>query len=177
VALSVADLRRHVTSALEDPALQKLLDAAYEAIAAVDGASGNVTEHVRSGSGPLLMLGHTASAIVSVTEDATGAPIALTATDYALRPSGSLLERLHTGPNPASYWRGRVDVVYARQDRDAMRDSAAISLVKLDLNYSPGTISEQIGDWQETKANNSVMNYQVERETILATLGDPVGVY
>jgi hypothetical protein len=178
VALTVADVRQHVTTALLDPALQRLIDAAYEAIVGRIGPTGADTEVHRAGSGPLLMLNRAAASITSVTEDATGAPVVLNALDYALRPSGSLLERLDTGPNPASRWRGRVDVVAVPLADAAERDRVVIALVKLDVTHNPGVTSERIGDWEESFADNSAMNYDLEREAILdSMLLDPVGVY
>ena len=178
MTLTVADLRQHVTTALLDPALQRLLDAAYEAIAGRFGDAAAVTETHRGGSGPLLMLNRAAASITSVTEDAVRVPVALAPADYALRPSGSLLERLTTGTHPGCRWLGRVDVVLVPLADAAERDRVAIALVEMDLNYSPGVTSETIGDWSETKADNSAMNYELEREAILASLmADQVGVY
>lgn len=166
MTLTVADVRKHVTSPLEDPALQKLIDAAYEAIVQRAGAEGAVTDNLAGTSGPLLMLNRVASAITSVTENGT----ILDALDYQLRSSGRVLERLRSGPNPRYYWTGRVDVVYTPPSATAARDRVAIALVKLDVEHNPGRSSESIGDYAVSYADNSAMNYTLERESILESL-------
>lgn len=180
MALTVADVREHITSELIDPALQRLLDAAYEAVAQRAGATGAVTDMLRGASGRLLMLTRQASAITTVTEDAAGVPVTLNALDYLLRSSGSLLERLDSGPNPRTYWHGRVNVVYAPRAGSAERDRVAIDLIRNYLDFHPGATSERIGDWaQSFSASGSAdEGYAATREQILETLAlDPVGVY
>ena len=172
MSLSVDTLRLHVSSKLGDVALQGLLDAAYEAIDNHLGVIGPVQELIlASGNGPLLMLSRRALSITSVTEHET----TLAADDYELRSSGQMLYRLNTGTNPRRSWRAvRIDVTYAPYVDEAERDRVATELVKLDLNYKPGLVSEQIGDWQEQFARNDLFNYDTERDAILATLGSPV---
>jgi hypothetical protein len=182
MALTVAQLREHVTSSLADTALQRLLDDAYAAIAEAIGASGDVDESHRAGNGPLLMLAHAASAIVSVTEDATGTAVALDPDDYFLRPSGSLLERLATGPNPRSYWGGRVDLTLTPRLAEAQRDRVAIELVKLEITSNPGIASQRIGPWTETYAQGGgdtegESGYAAQRAAILATLDNEMVVF
>lgn len=172
MSLSVTDLRLRVTSSLGDVALQGLLDAAYEAIDAYAGDSGPVQELLTaSGNGPLLMLSRRALAVSSVIEHET----TLADDDYELRSSGQMLYRLNTGTNPRRTWRAvRIDVTYTPYIDDADRDRVAGELVKLDLNYKPGLVSETIGDWQEQFARNDLFNYQTERAAILASLGSAV---
>jgi hypothetical protein len=171
MTLTVAELREHITTDLGDDALTRLLDAAYDAIDERAGAAGSVTETHRSPSGRLLMLNRRASAIVSVTEQATGSsPLVLDATDYRLRPSGLMLERLATGINPASYFYGPVDIVLTVVDDASERDRVAIELVALDLEPDEiGVAAERIGDWSETSASG-VETYGATREAILASL-------
>ena len=179
MTLTVADLRQHVTSALLDPALQRELDAAYQAVDHRVGTTAAAVESHRAGSGPLLMLNRAAASISAVTEDATGVPVVLNAADYALRPSGSLLERLTTGPNPRSRWYGRVDVTVVPRVLIAERDRVAIDLVRNYLEFHPGVSSERIGEWQESfEGAGDESGYAARREEILATLdADAVGAY
>jgi hypothetical protein len=180
MTLTVVQLREHVTSSLVDAALQRLLDAAYAAIAERAGAAGNLTESLPAGHGPLLMLSHQASAIVSVTEDATGEALLLDADDYRLRPSGSLLERLDGGTHPHTRWRGRIDLTYTLADDTAERDRVALELVELDVNFQPGASSETIGAWSESvAAAGGDAGYHAQREAILESLhpAEAVGVY
>lgn len=167
--LSIGDLRKHVTSTLEDPDLQRLLDAAYQAIDLYAGVTGPVTEVITSGPGDLLMLSRPASAITSVSEWFWSTSTVLASNDYALS-GGQMIVRLVTGTNAYGRWRGRVTVTYTPLDDTAERDRVAIALVQLDLTHNPGLSSEQIGEWTETYANNSAMHYGLEREAILATL-------
>ena len=162
--LTVADLRTHVTSVLEDSALEMLLGAAYEVIDERVGSDANVTELVTAGPGPLLMLSRKPRSIVSVIES----EIALGPTDYELR--GRVLLRLHDGANPARWWRGRVDVTYAPIVSQDVRDLAAIQLVQLDLDFNPGATSERIGDWAETVSTDA--KYVAQRDDILAAVMD-----
>lgn len=166
MALSVAQLKGHVQSSLGDTELTVLLNAAYDAITERYGPSGSITERRVGTSGPLLLLAHRASEVTAVVEDGT----TLAANDYALRPRGRQLERKDTGTNPGSRWRGYVDVTYVNGISDGQRDRVAIALVTLDVNYSPGLTGERLGDHQVTFAANSVFNYEIEREAILASL-------
>jgi hypothetical protein len=161
--LTVDDLREHVTSTLEDGALEMLLAAAYGAIDEQIGSDADVTELMYGGPGPILMLSRKASAVVSVTENEQ----LLGATDYELR--GRVLLRLHTGSIPGRWWHGRVDVVYTPLISQDQRDRVAIALVKQDLNHDPGSTTERIGDWSETASQS----YTQERADILASLSQP----
>ncbi|MCC6619476.1 MAG: hypothetical protein IT341_10620 [Chloroflexi bacterium] len=166
MALSVEELRGHVQTQLGDAELTLLLNAAYDAITERYGPSGSITERRVGASGRLLMLAHRASAVTAVVEDGD----TLAANEYALRPRGRQVERKDTGTNPGSLWRGYVDVTYTNGISDSQRDRVAIALVKLDVNYQPGLTGERLGDWQASYAANSVFNYEIEREAILASL-------
>src|SRR5258706_8708801 len=115
--LSVADLKLHLGNVtLADAALQSLLDGAELAINERAGPVGTVTETHRV-SGRLLALNRRATGIVTAIEY-TGWPVQLTLdpTDYRLRPSGTILERLATGANPRWRWAGEVTVTYPATD-------------------------------------------------------------
>lgn len=168
MALTVGELRKHVTTALEDEALQQLLDAAQEAIANRIGGVVAVTEFADGGYSTLI-LGHRAASITSITETVAGTDTVLATNDY--RTSGYVLTRLDTGTNPRTTW-AATETAYVPVLDDAEQDRVAIALVRLDLNMNPGLQSEQIGDWTQTYIDNSAMNYGLEREALLATL-DP----
>jgi hypothetical protein len=169
MTLSVDDLRLMHTSALTDAALQVYLDAAYQAIDAYAGVTGDAQD-LLTPSGPLLMLSRRAESIVSIIEN----DITLAADDYELRSSGQMLRRLNTGTNPRSAWWGWVDITYTPYLDDADRDRVAVGLIKLDINYSPGLTAQEIGDWSEQYARNDLFNYETERAAILASLGAAV---
>jgi hypothetical protein len=173
VLLTVAELREHVTTALGDDALERLLDAAEQAIATIAGPVGDLTE-IRDGGGSYIFLPRPASEIDTVTEWlGYSSERALDEDDYSLRSDGISLRRLTTGPNASAYWVGPVEVVYTPLDDVAARQAVQLALVRLFLDHHPGVTSESIGDWSETFASNSVWNYALERDGILATLRAP----
>ncbi len=165
MTLTVDALRGYVETSLRDDALGELLEAAYEAIDGFAGVSGPVTELISPGPGDLLMLSVPAESVTSVTE----CDVILASDDYELI-GGQQLHRLHAGTHPSSRWRGRTKVVYPRLNDDAERDRVAAALVALDVNHNPGLSAQQLGDWSETYADNSAMNYTLERQSILASL-------
>jgi hypothetical protein len=166
---TVTALREFVTSTLSDAALGKYLDAALEAIDEELGPL-NVTERLGPVRGDMLALSQEAESITSVVEDWRSSALTLAADDYELSDSGEVLYRLRTGTNPRWHWHGHVKVTYVRTDDPAGQIRVAVALVQLDLTHAPGLSSQQIGTWTEQYSSNSVMNYEIERASILATL-------
>ena len=169
--LTVAELRLQISSALTDPALQLLLDAAAQAIIAEVGASEDVSEFIAA-HGDLLLLSQPASAITSVIERSGWSDVALDATDYELRASGQTLRRLWTGINPSRRWRGRIDVPYSPLADEATRKVVQLELVKLELGSTAGVgvlASQRLGDWSESY-QSSAPTYAQQRADILASL-------
>lgn len=175
--LTVEEFRAFVTTSLGDEPLQILLDAAWESIEdllgpgaptydAPDAVNELVTVH-----GDLLMLSRAAETIESILEGTTE----LDPDDYEVRSSGRILRRLRTGTHPASRWgegwphRGRVNVTYTPLSDAANRQRVQMELVKLDLGFTPGTVSERIGDWSETFTQGAT-DYPAQRSAILASL-------
>ena len=169
--LTVSELRKYVTTALEDSALQGLLTAAYEAI---DPRlpSGPQTELLTTDA-TVLVLSYPAASITSI-EDC-GAT--LDVTDYQ-RISPTMLRRLDTGTNPDRLWRQPL-IEYVTVPSDAERDRMAIALVQLDLNFKPGLASFRIGEYQESfaGAGGSGMGYAADREAILNSYLQQVGAF
>lgn len=169
--LDVDGLRLHVTTELGDTALGLLLDAAYEAIDAHAGTGGSedypasITELITPGPGDRLMLSRPASSVTSVREGTTD----LESDDYELI-GGQMLVRLDDGTNPQSRWRGRVEVVYPALPDENERDRVAIALVKLELDFSPGVVSERLGDHSITFAQGAASAHAEQRAAILASL-------
>lgn len=171
--LTSAELRKHLpdfpTGADNDDVLDRLLAAAEAAIVEVAGIVGAVTEF-SGGGGYNLVLSRPAASFTSVTEDFDGTPLVVATDDYRLSPSGYILSRLWTGTNPRYTWYGNVRVIYTPVSDTALREVVQLQLVQQFLNYNPGLTSEQVGDWSQTFADNSVMNWAIERDTILSTL-------
>lgn len=170
--------REHETTTLPDEALQRLLDAAEGAINRRFGSLASLTEH-RRGGGLLLFLSRPAGTITSITErygDQLGlTDVVMDLTDYTLLPDGQTLRREWAGTHRADRWTDDVIAVYVPADDTAERIRVELALVKLDLTHNPGLSSEQIGDWSETYADNSAMNYGLERQMILDTLASGLG--
>lgn len=170
--LTPAQFREHQATSLGDDALQRLLDAAEDAISARFGALAALTER-RRGGGVLLFLARPVGTIASVTER-YGDPVGLTdvvldPADYTLLPDGQTLRREWTGPHKADRWTDEVIVASTPADDTAERVRVSIALVKLDLTYNPGLTDERIGDWEEAY-NGAALPYATERESILASL-------
>lgn len=151
---------------LPDASLTILLNAAIAAVNEVAGATGEVTEYLTGGY-TRIVVGRQIGTVTSVTEN----DVVLAATDY--RASGYVLTRLDTAGD-ASTW-GTVVVVYTPSDDTAERQRVQLELVKLDLNYRPGLIAQSVEGFAEQYSSSSVMNYEIERGLILATLGGASG--
>lgn len=173
--LTVNELREHVTTDLGDDALQRLLDAAEEAIVARAGAPGVRTE-LAAGGYRFLTLGRPAASITSVVETVGESDTTLATDDYQIGWGEMVLERLRTGTNPRSRWGDQTSVVYTPVDDDATREKVQIDLCKLAIASNPGLAAQAIGDWREDYVNNSAWNVASEREAILAQLDVSVGM-
>lgn len=187
--LTVAQLREHVTTSLVDAAIQRLLDAAWQAITTRAGAAAASVVDVRTGGTGLLQLSRRAATITKVEEIFTLGPgepedlralvlagdiwwqsVTLATDDYALDASGFWLQRLADGTYPSDAWGQAVRVTYASFDDTAERLRVQLELVRLDLDWHPGIASESIGTWSETYVTGDA-GYQLAREQILASLG------
>lgn len=176
-SLTVDEFRQHVTTALGDEAVTRILAAAWTAIIEVAGDvddDGHVTEFV-NGGGTFLILTRatTVDDIVSIKEW-TGFSYerTLAADDYRLRADGRSLQRLITGTNVSPVFIGPTEVVYTPTEDDARRQMAQVQLAQLYLDHHPGVTSETIGDWSESFAGGGD-EYAAERDAILASLRAP----
>lgn len=172
--LTLAQLRQFVdfpTGTAADTALQQLLDASEADILAVTGAlTGNATELVVGGWSALIV-SRPMAAVVTVTDDAYGTPLVLAADDYRFSVGGYVLHRLSDGTNPGGTWGPLVRVVYTPAALDDQAVTVQVGLIRLVLNYNPGLLQQDIGDWSETyQTTNSVSGYAIERAALLASL-------
>lgn len=178
--LTVDELREHVNSGLDDDALQRLLDAAEEAIVARAGASGARTEIVGGGYRLISVARPIDTAeTVTITEQSpygSDTVTTLAADDYLIRPGGLLIERLVTGTNARRTWYGHVSITYTPVSDDAMRAEVQLDLVRLALAYNPLLTGQTIGSWAEQYAANSAWNSSTEREAILSRLDVGLGM-
>lgn len=171
--LTPDELREHLTTALVDAALQRLLDAAEYLIVDRIGPPGARTEIVGGGT-RYLTVSRPIESVVSVTETLLSDSRLLAASDYRIR--GYLLERLITGTNGRFRWWGDATVVYSPVDDSALRAEVQIDLCKLAVTSNPGLTSETVGAWTEQYASNSVWNATKEREAILSILDPDIGM-
>ncbi|HEY5275074.1 MAG TPA: hypothetical protein VIK38_00810 [Coriobacteriia bacterium] len=165
--LTVAQLRTFITTPLEDPALQILLDAEEAAIIAEAGATGEVTEYLQGAWNHRLVLDHLAGTIARVTEHWGGTETVLSTDDY--RAEGYVLSRLGNGTNQSWRWAPHVVVVHTPTTDTAEWDRVQVDLVRLDLSRNPGITAETIGTWSTSYAAPTAIDE--ERAAILASLG------
>jgi hypothetical protein len=158
--LTVDEFREHVSTSLEDDAVQRLLDAAEAEIVRYAGAPGSASE-VYTGQGRFITLASPAASIASVTEYRSGTTTTLAADDYFLYPSGLVLERITGGTHPWHCWRGRAVVTYVPADDADIRIGVQLDLVNLALNFEPGKGMEVIGAWTEQFAQAASANRQL----------------
>jgi hypothetical protein len=149
--LTTAEFRAFEDTELGDVPLQTLLDAAEIEIVRFAGDPTTATEWIRGGQA-FVYLKRPASSVTSIVEwnDSDGSSVTLAADDYLAYPGGFAFKRISTGTNPRSTWRDRSVWTYTPQADTALRKVVQVDLIKLALNFSPGVISERIGDWSET---------------------------
>lgn len=166
-SLTLAELRQHVETDLEDVPLQLLLDDAYGEIVSRFGDDGDVTR-VMYGAGPFLQLRRPAVSVTSIVEaNRQRTPLlTLVPGDYALMSGGRLIERLsgvsgYTGVTGCG-WAPVVTVVYTPTTEQTLRNRVSVDLVKLAVRYA-GVSADSIGDMSTTYGPD----YLAERERIL----------
>jgi hypothetical protein len=170
--LTVDDLRQWPEFAeTDEDVLQLLLDAEEQAIEReMGGPVGAVTEVVDGGYLTFITLRWRAAGITSVETTHDEVLTTLATDDYQLRHDRRSLFRLGTGTNPGYRWPNIVTIEYDVEDDEAIRKRVQKELIALDMNYAPGSTSEQIGSWMEQQQKSSVWNAAAERNAIMATL-------
>ncbi len=154
--LTVAELRKHVETALEDVALQRLLDAALEEIRSYTHSE------IITPIGDWLPLSHEAASITTITENGE----ALNADDFRLSGNGSVVVRRNDGTIPRRRWYGPIEVDYTARTNEATREVVQIALVEFDINFNPGILQQTAGNWNEM----SVTDVRKARAHILSRL-------
>jgi len=169
--LTVSELREHVQTSLVDDALERLLDDAEASIVKHAGDLADVTEFV-DGGGPTLVLRRRADSITSVVESFGVGDVTLATNDWRAR-GAYVLERLRTGTNPRSSWRGPVQVVYEPEDDTATRKIVQLDLIKLEIANNPGLAAETVGSWTQQYLTNSSRTLADSRGDVLSRLREP----
>lgn len=156
-------LREHVGAGPSDDDLQRLLDAALEAITDRYGPEdADTREHLRP-FGQWVRLGRRAESVETLLE---GTVELEEDTDFEIWPGGRYLRRL--ADDLPRDWGDWVDVTYTHASDASQRDRVTIALVDLDLNWSPGLSGITVGPWSEQYGSDE--DYQATREAILASM-------
>lgn len=165
MALDLAAVRARVETDLDDPTLQRILDAAVEDVNRRAGDAPSQTEIFRAWGAPEISLRRRALSITAVTEIPSrhAAPVVLSPNDF--RRSGAYrLVRSLGGDNPASCWGFEVKVEYLPELDSALRDRATLDLIQTDVEFRPFD-SERVGDWE-----GSQDDYEDRREAVLSQI-------
>lgn len=172
--LTVEDLRKWPEFAdVDADVLTILLEAEEAEINRELGGpvSASVTEVIDGRQLTMVTLRRRAGSVTSVITDWDQVLTTLAADDYRIQHDRRTILRIGTGTNPGYAW-PLVTVEYVPEDDTAIRKRVQKDLIALDLTYSPGATSEQIGAWMEQQQKSSVWNAAKEREAILSTLWD-----
>lgn len=165
--LTVDQFREHVTTALGDDAIKRLLDAAEADIVRYAGDGGAVTDYV-DGQGRFATTHKPIGTIASVSEIYGDTTLVLAVNDYLVR-SACVLERLTTGDHSRHCWRGRVAIAYTPQDDADIRVGVQLDLVNLALAFQPGVTLETVGAWTQ-QYTQAVASNKTEHDAILSRL-------
>ena len=195
--LTVEEIRLFHSTALEDDAIQLLLDSAEAAITARFGPVADpspdetVVEHHDGYGYEILTLRRQAASIAAVSELVDTTTFNLEADNYRLRDDGRTLQRLPYGTTPpilaasrsgVAGWSGFVTIEFAPANDLAERKRVQSALVALDLNYAPGLTAEAVGEWS-VRANSSGATtsgdanaYRDERASIIESMAILTGL-
>lgn len=160
--LTVAQFREHMGDdvALSDDVLTVMLDANEAAITRRIGPPAGAVETVYGYGTTLLTLRSTPQTITSVTDYfGTTGTVFTEDTDFRVRGSGLL--RID------GTWGERTVVEYLPANNAAERIVVLVQLMKCDLNYEPGMLSQSGGGAFEAYTSG----HMAEREAILDRLG------
>ena len=168
--LTTDEYRELHSTALEDEALQLLLDAAEADIIDFTGSvDGSVVEWLDGGQ-RVLALARRAASITSIVEDADAStPTTLETDDYLLDPTGFLLYRSGHGTNRRWRWYGRTVVTYVGSDTESQRKVVQADLITTFENYNPGVGMTVVGSWTE-QYSTTMGAHENERQDILSRL-------
>jgi hypothetical protein len=172
--LTVDELREHVTTSLDDAAVQRLLDDAEAAIVGYAGEVGTLTEFV-GGGGLSIVTARPIATITSIIERTDSyVPVTLATDDFRVRDQ-YVIDRLRLGTNRWLHWRGVVEITYVPIDDTATRKIVQAELVQLELDTKPGLASETVGAWTQT-FSVAAKSTAEQRLEILARLKPTTGL-
>ncbi len=164
MSVSLAQLRLRVETDLDDPTLQRILDANVKAIARAAGSATAESEDQNATNSEWLAVLRPVAAVLSITERRRNSSeeVTLSANDYRLVGATKFL-RLRGGDNPAGFWGDAVIVNYTPEVDTNVRDRVTIDLCHVDIEYRPFNEEKSgKGEW-EGKAD-----WSKERRELLA---------
>lgn len=171
--ITPTQLREHITTTLDDDALQTLIDAEEAALNDAVGSLGSQEEEfLENFPGVYIYTQRTISSITSIVEKwpdtflGGTADVTLDATDYEIAPGNKSIRRLSTGTHSMSRWGSRVVVTYTPSDETAKRVLALINLCKINIAYN-GLKSESVGGGEYSF---TLGDYEAQRAQIIAGL-------
>ncbi len=169
--LSIQELREHFETALEDSALQRILDASEKAIdkactaqPLTDDVPDTLTEvYVMDPQRTRLTLNFApVGALTSVTELWFDADDELLVVDDDYYVDDNVVIRR------GAYWGLRVQVVYEPESEVDLRRAILIQLCQLEINIQPGQSFTGAATWQET-----YQDYEEQKQRLLWSLCPP----
>ena len=148
MSVDLAELRLRVETDLDDPTLQRILDANVKAIDRAAGSATSAFEFHRAANSDWVSVVRRVAAVVSIVERAshTADPVTLAADDYRLVGAYRFL-RLGSGTNPARFWAPEVEFTYTPEVDTDLRDRVTIDLCHVDVEYRPFE-QEKTGGWE-----------------------------
>ncbi|KKK75686.1 hypothetical protein LCGC14_2871250, partial [marine sediment metagenome] len=150
MAVTVAQLRVRVETDLDDPTLQRILDANVKAIARAAGSATAESEDFLAQNSDWVAVVRPATAVVSIIERRSHSsdPVTLSANDYRQVGKTRFL-RLGDGDNPARCWGAEVQLNYTPEVDTNIRDRVTIDLCHVDIEYRPFQ-EEKVGkgEWE-----------------------------
>lgn len=167
--ISIAELKQHVETDLDDDAIQRLIDDAEDEIDERHGGLESQTDVINNAElSTCLFLSRKVVSITSVTEEfISGGDVdstVLDSTDYRVRSNNRQVDRLSDGVNPRSTWANSVIFVYVPKDETNRRVRVTIDLVRLAIQYTASK-AERTGDFSMTS-----VEYEKERSQLIARL-------
>lgn len=170
-------VRQHIETALEDEAIQRLIDRCSADIDHNCGAlvidddyetPVEVTQYfTRSGGQSSLRPQHPVDSVVSLEELTTASDLSDDSTELVEGEEfwldGNVIRR-----KDGVGFGSRVRLVYVPQDVRALRRGVIIQMIKLEINVDPGTGFEGAGSWQHTS-----QDYEQQRQHLLWSLCPP----
>lgn len=147
MAVTIADLRARVETDLDDPTLQRIMDAAVKSI---DRAAGKADEQVETRiatNSEWIATSRRMASVTSIEERrrVRSDPINLSANDYRIVGATRLL-RESGGDNGASFWGAQVTITYVPEVDQDVRDRVTLDLSAVDLEFRAYE-QERSGDW------------------------------